>query len=211
MLEIVRVLDQKHYTNTKVMTKVWVKCLRCGAPSLILKQNAVKHNRLKRTHCAHCVEDRYHRMTGTRIWRIWQGLKTRCGGTSHDRDQRNYHGRGITVCERWQKFEDFYSDMREGYADDLTIERIDNEGPYSPENCRWATPREQQANKRNNRWITYRGEQIHLAEFCRQTGMSRGKLTGYLNRGMTGDEAAQAAQESRYNRGQPRKSRSTTS
>lgn len=204
MLEIVRVLEQKHYTNTKGMTKVLARCLRCGATEEYIRQNVAKHNKMKRTHCANCIGNRYHRMTNTRIWRIWLGMRNRCEAEADP----NYGGRGIEYCKRWERFENFYQDMRKGYSDILTLERIDVNGPYCKENCRWATPLEQQANKRNNRWITYQGEQIHLAEFCRRTGMSRGKLTGYLNRGMTGDQAAEAARASTYNQGMPRKPRS---
>jgi hypothetical protein len=210
VLEIVRILEKKHYTNTKAMTKVWVRCLRCDAVSLMLQQNATKHNRLRRTHCAHCIKDRYHNLTNTRIWRIWRGMRTRCNGSSNDRDRRNYSGRGVVVCERWQQFENFYEDMREGYSDDLTIERIDGSGDYCKENCRWASNMEQQANNRNNRALVYQGERVHLAELCRRTGLSRGKLTAYLAQDPDADAAVKAAQASRYNQGKPRKSRSTT-
>lgn len=212
MLEIVETLEEKHYTDTRAMTQVLVRCLRCQSVHRMLEQNAVRHNRRGSKHCEHCATDRFHYLTGTRIWRIWCGMKYRCGGISTSaRGQRNYSERGITYCVRWEKFENFYEDMREGYSDDLTIERINVNGHYCKENCRWATNMEQQSNKRNNRVIPYQGDQIHLAEFCRRTGMSRGKVTTYLNRGLTGDEAAAAAQASTYNMGRPRKPRSTTS
>lgn len=210
MLEILKTLDERHYTNTKSLLQVEVRCSHCGAIQTFIKQNALKHNREKRTHCPLCVGEKYHRLTGTRIHRIWSGLLARCKGTSHERDRRNYSDRGIAVCERWNSFENFFEDMRESYSDDLTIERIDTNGLYCKENCRWATHLEQQANKRNNRVIFYQGETMHLAEYCRRTKVSRGKITAYLNRGLTGDQAEEAARQSTYNRGRPRKARSST-
>lgn len=211
MLEIVRELKRKHYTSTKAMTLVLARCLRCRQEFTILKQNFVKHNRRGRTHCQHCTADRYHYQTNTRIWRIWNGMKVRCKGTGHDKDKRNYSERGIEVCERWQSFENFYEDMHEGYSDDLTLERIDNNDFYCKANCRWASSTEQQANKRNNRVVIHLGERIHLAELCRRTGLSRGKITPYLNQGMTGDQAETAARNSTYGGGKVRSTWSTTS
>ncbi len=199
MLEIVRVLEQRHYTSQgKAMLDALALCSTCGQISNILVQNVKKHNRLGRTHCQHCIQDKFHRMTHTRIWRIWQGLRWR----ANDPTDKNYGGRGITVCEEWQRdFNAFYADMSEGYSDDLTIERIDVNKPYCKENCRWATNMEQQANKRNNRKMPFHGEMIHLAELCRRSGFSKSMLSMRLNRGMSAEEAVRDAQMSPYGKG----------
>lgn len=196
-LEIVKILERKRYTNTKVMTLVLVRCLRCGAESEMVKQNVIKHNRVGRAHCQMCLTDSYHKMTNTRIWRIWQQLRVR----AKDTEDRNYGGRGIVVCPEWEDFNRFYSDMSPGYSDDLTIDRIDVNGHYHKDNCRWATNMEQQSNKRNNRVVVYQGETMHLAELCRRSGVTKMMLLMRLNRGMTADEAVRAAKDSPYGKG----------
>lgn len=85
------------------------------------------------------------------------------------RDYSNYGGRGITLCDRWLSYWDFFADMG-SKPDGHSIERIDNDGPYSPENCRWATMKEQGRNRRNNRLVTKDGETLPLVVWCERLG-----------------------------------------
>ncbi|WP_280186032.1 MULTISPECIES: hypothetical protein [Nocardia] len=84
-----------------------------------------------------------------------------------------YGGRGITIDPRWDSFENFLADMGERPAG-TTLDRIDNDGPYSPDNCRWASNLTQGNNRANNRHITYRGRTQTIAEWAREVGLPRG-------------------------------------
>lgn len=96
-----------------------------------------------------------HGMRRTRFYCIWSGMIYRC------KYDKNYSGRGIKVCKRWEKFSNFYDDMFSTYKQDLSIDRIDNDGNYEPSNCRWADALTQAGNKRNN--VLFNGETARQA------------------------------------------------
>lgn len=113
---------------------------------------------------------RKHGKTDTRIHRIWCDMRRRCYVKSRP-FYDNYGGRGIIVCDEWlgaDGFINFYKwSMENGYRDDLSIDRIDNDGPYAPWNCRWADELTQKNNTRANIYLTYNGETHTLAEWAR--------------------------------------------
>lgn len=111
-----------------------------------------------------------HGLTHTRLHSIWNGMKQRCFSKNNDY-YYNYGGRGITMCDEWKNdFKAFYNwSIKNGYSDNLTIDRIDNDGNYEPSNCRWITRTEQMRNTRRSRKFSYKGEMktaSELSEIC---------------------------------------------
>ena len=95
----------------------------------------------------------------------------------HDAEYHNYGGRGISVCAEWMEFEPFKNwALSNGYANDLTIDRIDVNGNYCPENCRWTTYKVQANNKRNNRFVEYDGRRQTIAQWAEEIGMDYNAL-----------------------------------
>lgn len=107
-----------------------------------------------------------------RLYSIWNGMKIRCYNDKCERYYR-YGGRGIKICDKWRNdFQSFYDwSMDHGYSDDLTIDRINNDGNYEPGNCRWATLQEQQHNKSNNIFITYNGKTQDIKQWAEELGI----------------------------------------
>lgn len=128
---------------------------------------------------------RTHGMTGTRLYRIWKNINTRCHNPNNSKWER-YGGRGIKICQEWQGengFQNFYEwSMFNGYADDLTIDRKDNDGNYSPDNCRWVTNKVQANNTSQNRNITINGCTKTIAEWCDLYGLSRPDLYAHSDK-----------------------------
>ena len=107
-----------------------------------------------------------HGLTKTRLYRLWVGMKSRCVNPKMQSYPR-YGGRGISVCDLWQAFEPFRDwALASGYAAHLQIDRIDNDGDYAPDNCRWVTGKDNTRNKRNNTWIEAFGERKTLAAWA---------------------------------------------
>lgn len=129
------------------------------------------------------IKHHTHGHRNERIYEIWHGMKARCYNPSSD-SYNNYGFRGITVCEEWKNnFQNFYDwAIKNGYQDNLSLDRKDNNLGYSPENCRWITQKEQQRNKRNNRLLTYKGETHCLAEWEEITGINRSTISTRIDK-----------------------------
>lgn len=131
-----------------------------------------------------------HEMCGTRFYNMWCWMKSRCLNIN-DTGYHLYGGRGITVCDRWKSFENFKEDMYPSYLDhaeefgekNTSIDRIDPNGNYEPNNCRWATREEQSLNKRRTIKVEFNGEYLTLKQISSILGVSYNKLYGRIRRG----------------------------
>lgn len=115
---------------------------------------------------------KWYRLSNTKLHRTWTNMKQRCCNLQNP-NFKDYGGRGITVCDEWKNdFKAFYDwSISHGYSDDLTIDRIDNDKGYSPDNCRWATMKEQTNNKRCNIFVNVNGKEMSLKEFAKESGI----------------------------------------
>jgi hypothetical protein len=114
-------------------------------------------------------------MRDTPEYGVWAGMRQRCTDTK-SKSYKNYGGRGIKVCDRWQDFANFYTDMKARPTPQHTLERKNNEGDYCPENCEWALRKKQCRNRRNTLSITYNGETKPLAQWSEELGMKYATL-----------------------------------
>lgn len=117
-----------------------------------------------------------HGKSGTKEYRSWGAMKERCYSKNHSQYYL-YGKRGISVCDQWiNDFETFLRDMGEKPTPAHTIDRIDVNGNYCPENCKWSTPKEQSLNKRTNKIYTFLGMTMTVKEWCDYSGISRTTL-----------------------------------
>lgn len=117
-----------------------------------------------------------------RLHSIWGNMKDRCFNKNSDRYYR-YGGRGVSICDEWMIFDNFYNwALNNGYQDNLTIDRVNNDGNYTPDNCRWADNITQANNKSNNNVLTYNGESHTLREWSRLIGIDSRTIFKRINR-----------------------------
>lgn len=115
-----------------------------------------------------------HGMTRSPEYNTWIHMLKRCNERNRTREKLDYHDRGIRVCDRWQGengFINFFEDMGKKPSEKHSIDRIDNNAGYSPENCRWVTATTQNRNKRNNHIVEFHGERITLGELAERHGI----------------------------------------
>lgn len=119
------------------------------------------------------------RNTKSRFYAIWNGIKSRTMNPK-EKSFADYGARGIKMDEKWLDFVGFYNDMYESYKasglEKPTIERIDNNGDYTKENCKWISKAKQAGNKRNTKWITWKGQTKYLTEWGRELGVKRSTM-----------------------------------
>lgn len=126
-----------------------------------------------------------HGMAGTPVYKSWHQMHQRCNGKhGHDYYPRN----GIAVCERWHIFENFYADMGER-PNGTTLDRINGNMGYSPDNCRWATPEQQANNRKTNRWHLVKNELMTPAQAAKKYNMHISGVRHRLRKGWTLENA----------------------
>ena len=129
-----------------------------------------------------CIErNTTHGMTRTRLYKIWDGMKNRCL-TKTSNTYKKYGAKGITICDRWRDFKNFYDDMGHPPTDKHTIDRIDPYGNYEPSNCRWALMKAQQNNRTNNHLLTCNGVTKTLQQWADETGIHYKTILSRINR-----------------------------
>lgn len=113
------------------------------------------------------MKNKYSKKQNYRLWNVYHSMKKRCSNANSTR-YKDYGGRGITVCDEWLQGFDAFAEwaLSNGYDKNLTIERIDNDGNYSPQNCTWTSNTRQSYNKRTTIMVEYNGENKCLMEWC---------------------------------------------
>ena len=160
----------------------WVCKCDCGNTKII------NGNSLRRGTSTTCgCSTRKHGMRNTRLWRIFDGMLKRCYSPNHPWYKR-YGGRGIKICDEWLKDRStFFSwAMANGYQDDLTIDRIDTDGIYSPDNCRWVDQKTQINNRSNTPIVEINGERKTISEWASIAGVSYQTMYRRYQRGEKG-------------------------
>jgi hypothetical protein len=172
------------------MTK-WLCICDCGNEKIVFRGSLVSGA----TQSCGCLQkERVSKRNGvhfacdTLTYARWKGMFNRCSNPK-TKDYPRYGGRGITVCERWNSFENFLADMGECPRKNMTLERNNSNENYSPSNCRWATHKEQNRNTSRNRFITYQGKTLCVGEWSEILGINYKSIMARLARGSTDEEA----------------------
>ena len=162
------------------------ECLACGKHKIIAGKK-LRHGEIKSCGCMH---HKYgHGQTDTRLYHIWCTMKARCNRPTAQKYAR-YGGRGIKLCEEWQAFENFYKwSMENGYAEDLSIDRIDNDGNYEPSNCRWVDNKTQSNNTSTNRRFVFMGKEYTMAQISDMTNVPYRLISRRISRGWSIEDA----------------------
>lgn len=129
-----------------------------------------------------------HGMSQSLLYKKWQSMRARCENPNNSH-YKNYGARGIYVCERWASFEYFFEDMGEPPSSSHSLERIDNNGPYSPDNCRWATDSEQSRNTRRTRLVQFGADVLCAKDLAIRVGLPYKRVQERLRNGFALDEA----------------------
>lgn len=146
----------------------------CGT-GIVVTGHALSKGHTRSCGCLTKEKPIKHGMARKPIYRVWWMMRQRCENPNFT-SFASYGGRGITVCDRWQEFSNFYADMGDP-TPGMTLERIDNDKGYNPDNVRWASRLEQAQNRRTNTLLSHAGQTLTLAEWGRVTGLGKQIVT----------------------------------
>ena len=173
----------------------WVCKCDCGTIRSV-RQLSLRQGVSRSCGCLHREEagkqigdrSRTHGDFGTKLYGVWAAMKRRCYNPN-TKFYHDYGGRGITVCDEWQEYIPFKEwALANGYEEGLTIDRIDVNGNYCPENCRWITQREQCYNTRKTRFVEYKGKKYTMKDISDITGLKIRTIQGRYERGWTPEQ-----------------------
>lgn len=179
---------------------VWKCKCECGNITYVRTNNLTSGN-VKSCGCLHKIGNPKHNKCYTRLYRIRAKIIRRCF-VEDDPAYPNYGGRGITMCEEWKNSVDAFINWAyaNGYSDDLSIDRIDNNGNYCPENCRWSDRKEQSNNRRSNRYFTYNGKTKTLKQWCEEIGIPYKRTCSRIYNGWSFEEAISYRNDARIDK-----------
>lgn len=147
--------------------------------------------------------DEKHIKDRKRLYNIWKTMGYRCNNPNFP-SYSNYGARGITICRKWQGLSGFHNfrdwSFENGYAENLTLDRIDNSKGYSPDNCRWVDEKTQCSNKRTNKYITYKGVRKTITQWSEILGVSRSSFDHRINKGLLDEDVILGTKKSIRNR-----------
>ena len=177
----------RYVGNDKRGQSLWECLCDCGNKKIVTGAK-LRWGEIKSCGCAQ--HQGSHGLADSPIYNVWRTMKARCLNPNNHKYKR-YGGRGITICDEWKDhFEMFYEwAIANGYAEGLSIDRIDNNGNYCPENCRWATAKEQSNNTHSNVFFTHDGQTHTIAQWAEICGITKAALYHRLERGWSIAEA----------------------
>jgi hypothetical protein len=186
-LTVIKYIDKNKYGQS-----LWLCKCSCGNNKIIVGNSLLKGN----TKSCGCLRKEgnniKHNFSKTKIYRTWKHMLSRCTNPK-DKRYQDYNGRNINICHRWSNkkngFENFYNDVGDPPTKYHSIDRINNDKGYSPNNWRWATSKEQNRNSRHNHLLRYDNKELCLSEWAEITGIKEETIRQRLNYGWTIEDA----------------------
>lgn len=175
--------------HTQRKHSYWKFKCECGS-DLVLRVDTVVSGNTKSCGCynreAHRVQKLTHGFSKQKVYHVFYAMKSRCYDPSNVAFEY-YGGRGIKICDEWLRSPSSFCEWAyaNGYSNGLTIDRIDVNGDYSPDNCRWVSRKTQNENTRRNTWLTYNGETMILRDWCQRFNVNMATACSRIKRGLS--------------------------